>query len=153
MKRSSLCQPPLAHGGDINAVLVARITVHGVRPVPFDGGSPEHWEAKRKGHWWPNSASSQVIGPGPGDQYMANSGLVTGWRCPAEPSPDLSLVWNQTPPGLHVPSQVMLSFHLPTFISWAAEPTGASPDLPPPIMARRFQPPAVGRHKQWEADS
>lgn len=63
MKRSSLRQPPLTHGGDIDAVLITRVTVHGIRPVPFDGGSPEHWEGKRKGCWWPNSDSSQLIGP------------------------------------------------------------------------------------------
>lgn len=44
MERSPLRQPPLAHGGDVDTVLVSR---HGIRPVPLDGGSPEHWEGKR----------------------------------------------------------------------------------------------------------
>lgn len=47
MKRPPLCQPPLAHGGDIDAVLIAGVTVHGIRPVPLDGGSPEHWEEEQ----------------------------------------------------------------------------------------------------------
>lgn len=51
MERSSLRQPPLAHRGDVDAVLVAGVAVHGVRPVPFDGGSPEHWQGERKGCW------------------------------------------------------------------------------------------------------
>lgn len=51
MERSSLRQPPLAHGGDVDTVLVTR---HGIRPVPLDGGSPEHWEGKRDTCWGPS---------------------------------------------------------------------------------------------------
>lgn len=79
---------------------------------------------------WPNSARSQLIGPESGDQYLANSGLVTAGRYPGGPSPELRLGWDQTPPGLHVLSGLMLSIHLPTPLPWTADPTGAFPDLP-----------------------
>lgn len=76
---------------------------------------------------WPNSASSQLVGSGPGDQY---SGLLTGWRDPGDPSPELSLAWDLTPPSLHALSGITVPIHLPSPLSWAADPTGASPDLP-----------------------
>lgn len=57
METSPLCQPPLAHGGDVDTVLVTR---HGICPVPLDGGSPEHWEGKRDRSWSPSGPTLPV---------------------------------------------------------------------------------------------
>lgn len=80
-------------------------------------------------------ASSQLRS-GPGDQY---SGLVTAWRDPGDPRPELSLVWDQTPPSLYTLSGVMVPFHLPSPLSGAAELPGASPDLPPQLEGLSLQ--------------
>lgn len=50
---------PLTHGGDVDAVLVAGVSGHGLRAAPLDGGPAKH--CARTGR--PVSARAHATGP------------------------------------------------------------------------------------------